>query len=69
MSNKIYPDGDPPTDLFKRTARMILGEMLMRDMPMSQELKRHVPPEYCSDNSHVAEDSEDSQPAEEEDEE
>lgn len=48
-SNEIYPED--PTDIFKRTAQMILGEMAIRELPMSEALKRRLPREYYSGDS------------------
>ena len=65
-SNAIYLRGDP-TDLFKATARMILGEMAIREMPLSKALKLQLPREYCSGDSQVeTEDSAEEENSEEE---
>ena len=56
-SNSIYKSGDP-TELFKRTAKMILGEMAVREMPLSQALKLQMSREYCSGDSEEESDAE-----------
>ena len=56
-SNTIYKGADP-TELFKRTAKMILGEMAAREMPLSQALKLQMSREYCSGDSEEESDAE-----------
>ena len=52
-SNEIYKGQDPTEVMstFKQTAQFILGEMLVRSMPMSEALKSRVPREYSSGDS------------------
>jgi hypothetical protein len=48
-SNTIYDED--PTEVFKQTAQMIMGEMSVVQMPLSKALKRRLPREYCSGDS------------------
>ena len=56
--DKIYPSQPDPTPLFIEMARLILGKMLSRGMPLSNRFKELCPPEYGSDESQLTEEEE-----------
>ena len=56
-ANFLYRGQTDPSELFKRMALQILGEMLVRNMPISNKFKALLGPAYAS-SSEMEEESE-----------
>ena len=56
-SNTIYKDQLDPTELFKRAALKVLGQMYMRGFPLSLNFKELLGPDYSSEAGEMTEES------------
>ena len=56
-ANEIYQGQQDPTELFKRMALKILGEMYVRRLPISNKFKELLGPAYASEESESEEES------------
>ena len=57
-ANIIYGDQEAVESILRQTAQYVLGEMLVRGLPISSRFKRLIPAEYLSEESELEESDE-----------